>query len=186
MLIVVCAMKEEAREIIKYFNLQKKAGYFESEKIRLIITGIGREKVREVLSKAQTEGIFAKDDDILNFGFAGGHKIKTGMVIAIREVFLKDPYENPAGFGLDCPVGFYPSGTVDCYTSDTFVERCEYRSPCVFDMELFEICIFPHRKIYSIKLVSDNLSEAEFDSKIGEYSLDLVLSRIEKILERTD
>ena len=188
MLIVVCAMQEEAINVIRKFKLKQSGDYFESEDIRLIITGIGREKVREKLSKAVNDGKLSENDDVLNFGFAGGYKINTGLLLAVSQSFLINSEYKESGFSLDCPVGFYPSGAVVCFTSDKFVEHSKFSNPCLYDMELHEICKFPHKKIYSIKIVSDNLSESEFDKNIKPGAMDsaimhVAMGRIERIMK---
>lgn len=185
MLILVAAMVEEAVNLIEKLNLKPNGYYWEGKDCRLFITGIGRKNARRVLNEAEADGLLTKNDYILNFGFAGGNKIQVGQIISVRTSRL---YEHPKtnGFVLKTPVGFYESGAVDCYTSDEFVEKTEIKSPCLFDMELFEICRHAHRCISSIKVVSDNLSEGDFDKNIKSTVIipyGVLINRIEKIIE---
>lgn len=172
MLILVCAMPEESKLLISQLGFNKKDYYWEHENARLFVTGIGRQQVKEVLSRAEKDGLLTKNDDVLNFGYAGSNKLKVGGIYCVRECY-RHGHPKTNGFVLNKPpisllLPWFRRDEVSCYTSDEFVEHTNIIKPCLFDMELFEICRHANRQIYSLKIVSDNLSERDFDKNIQD------------------
>ena len=54
-----------------------------------------------------------------------------------------------------------------CYTSHEFVTKPCTTMPSIYDMELNKLLTIPHKKLFSLKIVSDRLNEREcemFDS----------------------
>lgn len=189
MLILVCAMPEESKLLISQLGFNKKNYYWERDNARLFVTGIGCQQVKEVLSRAEKDGLLTKNDDVLNFGYAGSNKSKVGNIHFVTTC-RRHGYPNINGFILNKPPIWMPwwseKSKITCYTSDEFVEHSNIIEPCLFDMELFEICRHANRQIYSLKIVSDNLNERDFDKNIqdkilGSYNgLIFIINRIIK------
>ena len=102
------------------------------------------------------------DDVLINVGYCGGYRVPVGSIV--------EP----------CSAGYYRTGeaiplarhlsliSYPCFTADMFVTKPLDGSPAIYDMELWKILKLPHRKLYCIKIVSDNLDEAAceaFDSR---------------------
>lgn len=180
---LVIAMKEEANPIIDNFGFKRtiKEGqefYKREDETVLLVTGIGRKNVEKTMCAAILSGIIPPLPDVLNIGYAGGHKIKKGCILPVR--FSKHIEYKELNFKLDIPAGMFASGAVDCYTAEEFVEKTSIKGPCLFDMELAHICRLPHKKISSIKVVSDNLDEKDFMRSLNEIPFEGLFSYIEK------
>ena len=114
------------------------------------------------------------DDVLVNIGYCGGYKVPVGSIV--------EP----------CSAGSYRTGEIiplarnlslisyPCFTADTFVTEPLYVSPAIYDMELWKIQKLPHRKLYCIKIVSDNLDEAACEAYDSREAWD----RVRKLLER--
>ena len=69
----------------------------------------------------------------------------------------------------------------DCYTSFDFVEKAEtIEEKALFDMELAYIARFVYNSLYSIKIVSDNLSYDGFKSFDGNKAWKEAIEKIEE------
>ena len=122
---------------------------------------------------------FTTDDDILvNIGYCGGYKIPVGTII------------EPA-FAIDAKT--YEIARIDrlfnipsclCVTSDKFVEEpVDKEMACVYDMELFKVAQIPHKKLYAVKIVSDNLDEAACEAFNSESAWKNVQRMINKFIK---
>ena len=133
------AMPREAEMFKKYSNGLPKG--------EVDVIGIG--------AIAIEEGKYTEDDILINIGYAGGHKIPVGTLI--------EP-----SFAIDAKTWdaakidhMFPLDHRLCLTSDTFVDEPIFEGPSLYDMELFKIAGLPHKELYSIKIISDNLSEKD-------------------------
>ncbi len=100
----------------------------------------------------------ADDDILVNVGYCGAVGIEPGTVV------------EPDG------VGSYETGEVrklvthfdcvhaPCFTSGKFVTEPRPVTPAVYDMELQKIAELPHRELYVLKIVSDNLNEGSCEA----------------------
>lgn len=99
-----------------------------------------------------------KEDIIINLGYCGAYNIKPGTIIEPSAVFdiktRKRKHINKK-FGTK---------RVRCYTSDEFVTKPIVEFESIYDMELYKISQLPHKKIYSLKIVSDNLNEEDCEN----------------------
>ena len=96
-----------------------------------------------------------KDDILVNLGYCGAYDIKVGTIVEPSDVFCRKPRGKKhinKKFGVD---------RVRCYTSNEFVTKPFVKFPSIYDMELYKIALLPHKKIYSLKIVSDNLNEQD-------------------------
>ena len=164
----VIAMDKEAKKLIEYYNLKKEKNIYKKDNIELIITDISRNGIIKSLLTIDT-----KDKIIINVGFVGSNNIKIGEVIQVDKSygyhFDLTPFGTPKYIAPNSPYEIDKIKnlkSIDCYTSDGFVTSTNIKEDAIFDMELNAITLFPHKKLYSIKIVSDNLnskSYQEFD-----------------------
>ena len=113
-------------------------------------------------------------DTIINIGYCGSNNLKVSTIIEPDCAINLDSNEK---FKIDRIFNFpsYP-----CYTSSVFVEKAHTDIPCIYDMELAKIAALPHKKLYSLKIVSDNLDEKAFDA----YDPDSVWVEINELIKK--
>ena len=179
-ILFVVAMKKEANKIIEHYNLkQKKENFYQNKNISLIITDIGRNNV--TLSLLELIKIYnMKESIIINIGLVGSNNLNIGEIIEIDNSygyhFDLTPFGDKLYHTTNSP---YKLNTINelkkinCYTSDGFVQQTNIKKTCVFDMELNTITLFPHKKIHSIKIVSDTLNA----DKYNEFNYDEAIKK---------
>ncbi len=163
-ILFVVAMEKEANKIIEHYNLIKvKKNLYQNKNISLIITDIGRNNVTLSLLEL-TKTYKMENSIIINIGLVGSNNLNVGEIIEVDNSygyhFDLTPFGDKLYYTKNSP---YKLNTinikkVDCYTSDGFVQSTNIKETCVFDMELNTITLFPHKKIHSIKIVSDTLN----------------------------
>ena len=116
---------------------------------------------------------------IINIGLVGSNNLNIGEIIEINNNygyhFDLTPFGDKLYHTTNSP---YKLNTInikktDCYTSDGFVQQTDIKKTCVFDMELNTITLFPHKKIHSIKIVSDTLNK----DKYNEFNYDEAIKK---------
>lgn len=145
MVLIVTATDEE-------YNLANKR--FKDYKI--IKTGIGGLNVIKALKNIN------RNQEIINFGYAGSNIIPIGTEVSIGKCSLYHPnveYDEET---------FELEGDIPCYTSNDFVLQTKIKDPCVFDMELAYILALGFKDVKAIKIVSDNLSMKEYEENIND------------------
>lgn len=99
-----------------------------------------------------------KDDILVNLGYCGAYKVDVGTIVEPNVVFdiktRKKKHINKK-FGVE---------RIRCYTSDEFVTNPIANFKSIYDMELYKIVQLPHKKVYALKIVSDNLNEKDCES----------------------
>ena len=99
-----------------------------------------------------------KDDILVNLGYCGAYKVDVGTIVEPSVVFdiktRKKKHINKK-FGVE---------RIRCYTSDEFVTKPIANFESIYDMELYKIVQLPHKKVYSLKIVSDNLNEQDCEN----------------------
>ena len=95
------------------------------------------------------------DDLLVNVGYCGGYKVPVGKII---EPLITEN-GNTGEVGDLTP--HFPCETYPCITTDSFVTEPLYEAPAIYDMELWKVAGLPHKKLYCLKIVSDNLNEAD-------------------------
>lgn len=164
-ILFVVAMQKEANKIIEHYNLKKqKENFYQKENISLIITDIGRNNVTiNLLELTKTYNI--KEAIIINIGLTGSNNLNIGEIVEINNSygyhFDLTPFGDKLYHTTNSPFKLDTINElklIDCYTSDRFVQETNIKETCVFDMELNAITLFPHKKIHSIKIVSDTLN----------------------------
>jgi len=152
-------------KIIYLFAMEREANMItieENDKVHKYIIGING------IDMPQT----TDNDIIINLGYCGAYKVAVGTIIEPKKVYDIETNESvviDSIFGCD---------SYDCYTSNEFVTSPNRDIPTVYDMELYKIAKLPHKAIYSLKIVSDNLCEKDCE----EYNDQLAWNKLEKIL----
>ena len=188
-ILFVIAMKKEANEIIKHYNLEKqKENFYKKNNISLIITDVGRNNVTKTLLEL-TKTYNMEDSIIINIGLAGSNNLNIGSIIEINKNygyhFDLTPFGDKLYHTTNSP---YKLNTInelkqiDCYTSDGFVQQTNIKETCVFDMELNAITLFPHKKLHSIKIVSDTLDASKYNEFDYDKSIQESLTISDKII----
>ena len=127
---------------------------FKSDNQKIIMTGVGYANVFKALAD------IPRDTPIINIGYAGSNSIPIGKVCAIGECRHYHPNVEYAEETYKLP------GNYTCFTSDDFVLKTDIDYPVVFDMELYAIMSMGFTNVVAIKIVSDNLSIEEYESKV--------------------
>ena len=193
-ILFVIAMKKEANKIIEHYNLKEKTeSFYQNKNISLVITDVGRNNVTKTL--IELLNIYdMKKSIIINIGLVGSNNLNIGEIIEVNNSygyhFDLTPFGDKLYHTKNSPYqldSINELKKVDCYTSDGFVQQTNLKETCVFDMELNSIVLFPHKKIHSIKIVSDTLNadkynEFNYDNAVQEslkYS-DKIISSYQK------
>ena len=188
-ILFVIAMQKEANEIIKHYNLEKqKENFYKKNNISLIITDVGRNNV--TIALLELSKIYdMKKSIIINIGLVGSNNLNIGSIIEINNSygyhFDLTPFGDKLYHTTNSP---YKLNTInnlkqiDCYTSDGFVQQTDIKETCVFDMELNTITLFPHKKLHSIKIVSDTLDASKYNEFNYNKSIQESLTISDKII----
>lgn len=188
-ILFVIAMQKEANKIIEHYNLTKqKENFYQKENISLVITDVGRNNVtKTLLELLNTYNM--KDSIIINIGLVGSNNLNIGEIIEVNNNygyhFDLTPFGDKLYHTTNSP---YKLDTInelkqiDCYTSDGFVQQTNIKETCVFDMELNTITLFPHKKIHSIKIVSDTLDASRYNEFNYDESIKNSLIYSDKII----
>ena len=185
----VIAMKKEAKSIIKHYNLEKiDDNYYKKDNIELIITEVSRNGITsELVNLLYKYNLDYRDYIMINVGVAGSNNLKINDVYMVNKSygynFDLTPFDKPL---YECILSPYQMDTLDefkkvnCYTSDGFVLKTDIKEDALFDMELNMIITFPFKKKYSIKVVSDSLSNHEY----GNFNFDKDLDKVFRITDK--
>ena len=164
-ILIVTAMPKEAKKIIEQYDLKKqKENFFQKNNISLVITDVGRNNVTISLFNLAKE-YNLENTIVINIGLVGSNNLNIGEVIEINKSygyhFDLTPFGDELYHTTNSPYKLdkiTDLKQIDCYTSDVFVQETNIKETCVLDMELNTITLFPHKKLHSIKVVSDTLS----------------------------
>ena len=99
-----------------------------------------------------------EDDILVNVGYCGAEEIQPGTIVEPNETA---DYETGTGSALQTHFDVFHA---PCFTSAKFVTEPCSLNPSVYDMELARIAQLPHRELYALKIVSDNLDEADCEA----------------------
>lgn len=124
----------------------------------ILVTGVGAINVMHTLRD------LPRDAKIINIGYAGSANYDIGSAVCVEEVRLNHPcviYPEPELKLKSLPERYVKSPEKIlhsvCYSNTDFVLQSNYKD-CVFDMELAYIAALGFEHVYSLKIVSDNLS----------------------------
>lgn len=187
MVLIVCAMESEAREIkkaikdLEIFDLSPQKYYYKGilkgKPVALVVTGIGK-----VNSSIMTSLVLAKEsfDYIVNIGYAGGVlPYKVGDSVVIKDASYHDvdvtsinnmyevgqvpnmPHPFLSDFELVKKLKFtLKANALSLYTGDKFMTQKIHDAPGVYDMEgaaIYQAAYIFETPVISIKLISDIL-----------------------------
>ena len=188
-ILFVIAMSKEANKIIEHYNLkQQNKNFYKNNNISLIITDVGRNNItKSLLELSNTYNM--KESIIINIGLVGSNNLNIGELIEVNNSygyhFDLTPFGDKLYHTTNSP---YKLNTInilkqiDCYTSDGFVQQTNIKETCVFDMELNAITLFPHKKLHSIKIVSDTLDASKYNEFNYDQAIEESLKYSDKII----
>ena len=142
---------------IKELAILDKATINRAEKV--LITGVGGVNAIKTLMGYESP----YNLDVLNVGYVGSNSIEIGAKVQVSHVnthrynveFDEDSVELDR-FADDMLA-------VPCYTASDFVTKTKVKEPAVFDMELAYLAALGFRRLYAIKVVSDNLNVKQYE-----------------------
>ena len=115
------------------------------------------------------------DDIIVNIGYCGATAdIPVGTIVEPSEAYdanTGDKVSIDRLFGCE---------DIKCFTADAFVTEPIEENKNIYDMELYKLAKLPHKKIYTLKIVSDNLNENDCE----QYNDKAAWAKIKDILEK--
>lgn len=192
-ILYVIAMEKEAKGIVKKLELEKVEGaklkIYEKGSTRLLITGIGKQRVAMNLAIYMEN--YEKPDIIINLGYAGSTNSEIGTWVNVSEIYNYEweiPGEEKYTMdGIDnkeliVKVEDDKISKLPCYTAEKFVTGTTISEDVLFDMELhsiYLICCIHGIKLLSLKKVSDNLSLDNYYENIDIESLMELTSGLE-------
>lgn len=191
----IIAMDKEALKLADDYKLKKvNDGYYKNDNLELLITNPTRNGVTSKLSNYIYDyNIDIRNYICINVGMVGSNNLKIGDVYMVNNsygynfdmtMFDKKLYEAPySPFKLNTLSNVK---LCDCYTSDSFVLSTNIKSDALFDMELNSIVTFPFKKIYSIKLISDSLSNVEFENFNYDDIVPNIYNMIDEIIKENE
>lgn len=194
-ILLITAMEKEANKIIENYKLKKiRDNFYENKNISLIITGITRNNVVKQLFELNNLYNYKTNEAILiNVGLVGSNNLEIGEIISVRNSygyhFDLTPFGDELYTAYNSPYllnKIEELKNIDCYTSDGFVLKTNIKETCVFDMELNSITLFPHKKLYSIKIVSDTLNEKLYNEFNYDKSIEETLKYIDIIIKKEE
>lgn len=115
-----------------------------------------------------------EDDTIVNIGYCGAYNVPVGTIIEpseVRELGSNNSAKIDRLFGCE---------DVVCFTANEFVTEPAVLQESIYDMELYKLTQLPHKKIYTLKIVSDNLNEADCE----QYNDEAAWNKVKEILEK--
>ena len=126
--------------------------------VKTDVIGIGATKVP----------VTTDNDIIINVGLCGANSLPVGSVVVPFDVLKPiNDYEFESG-----ALTLYEfADNVTCITAKDFVTEPIIKADnVIYDMELFKLTKIPHKRLYAVKIVSDNLNEKDcenFDEAIA-------------------
>ena len=115
------------------------------------------------------------EDIIVNIGYCGATAdIPVGTIVepsTVYDAISRDKANIDKLFGCR---------DIKCFTANEFVTEPIEECNNIYDMELYKLTKLPHKKIYSLKIVSDNLNESDCE----QYNDAAAWEKIRNILEK--
>ena len=158
----VAALPAEARPLINHYLLKQASSkpfqVYRNDDIRLVVSGIGKEKSAEAVSFLH-ELSGAQDEAWINMGIAGHRDDPIGTGILAHKI--TDSKSKKSWYPAFV---FNPPVTTDSVLTVPSAES-RYESPCVYDMEasgFYEaaLCYSTAELVHCYKVISDNLKSS--------------------------
>ena len=115
------------------------------------------------------------EDTIVNIGYCGATSdISVGTIVEpsiVCSAITGESEKIDKIFGCE---------DIKCFTANDFVTEPIEENKNIYDMELYKLAKIPHKKIYALKIVSDNLNEADCE----QYNDQEAWAKIKNILEK--
>ena len=114
------------------------------------------------------------EDTIVNIGYCGAYDVPVGTIVEPSVVYdaeTKDVLKIDTIFNCE---------DIECYTANEFVTEPLVNGRSIYDMELYKLAKYPHKRIYALKIVSDNLNESDCE----QYNDKKAWEKIKNILEK--
>ena len=120
-------------------------------------------------------------DTIVNVGYCGGDGFKPGTIVEPTAVIDAETGETlalPQHFSAKTGSSVTPAV---CITSPSFVTKPLVPAPAVYDMELARLVQIHCKALYCLKIVSDELNEADCEG----FHSDAAWAEIRRLLEQS-
>lgn len=176
MTLIIVAMMDEAKDIIKHLNLVKQTpflvyqGHIMNKEVTLMISGIGKTNA----ASAATYGLtyFSDITLMITLGIAGGYKVMPHEVYIVNQVAYDDVDVTAFNYTFGQVPGFPKDYLSDrsmldklnkfkqerLYTKDSFSTKVRYDHPYLADMEgasIYQVGFRFSIPVIGIKVVSD-------------------------------
>ncbi|MDO4690101.1 MAG: spore photoproduct lyase [Fusobacterium sp.] len=175
MIYIVAALYIEAKPLIDKYNLKKensspKFQIFSNEKIKLIISGVGRIKSSIALSQLSTNINIRGEDFIINLGFCASTSDKDSLADILMPNKILNAYSSQCFYPEMLYKHDFLEGTLICYDEIQYSIHKKFKERFYIDMEsigFFEAAsyYFKREKIIILKIVSDILSYTKKERK---------------------
>lgn len=192
MIYIITALYVEARPFIEKYNLKKdevfsKFQVFSNEKIKLVISGVGRIKASIALTQLLTNAKINENDFIINFGFCASTNTENKLLDIVMINKIKSAYSKQSFYPEMLYKHKFLEGALLCY--DEIIEKYQdsLNEKNYIDMEsmgFFETAnyFFKRDKIIVLKIVSDILHNETSKREILELNkVNLLINACEEI-----
>ena len=160
---IITALKSEAKPIIDFYGLEfsglSNFPLYKNNNITLIVTGVGRKNVSNVLNLFFQKNKVIKNH-IINIGISGGRKddCSIGQLFLINKVFDE---KSKLSFSLGPQQSFGLQNNEITTVSKPVVNN-NFKGKGLVDMEAYEICTAINNldgldRLFILKIVSDNM-----------------------------
>lgn len=180
MIYILTALYIEARPIIEKYNLKKeetklKFQVFSNEKIKLIISGIGRIKASIALSYFLSNTSIKENDFLINLGFCASTNKEDKLLDVVMINKISNAYSRQNFYPEMLYRHKFKEGSLICFDEiqNTYSVNENSNKNIYVDMEsigFFETAnfFFKKDKIIILKIISDILYEKSEERKIAE------------------
>src|SRR5574344_2640302 len=137
----VIAMKKEALDVVREYNLEKIDNcFYKNKNMSLIITDIGRNSITaSLLNLILKYNYELLNSIIINIGLVGSNKLEVGKVCLVNNSFGYHfdltPFGDKLYYANYSPIKLDVIDNIDsydCYTSDSFVLKTDIKEPVLF------------------------------------------------------
>lgn len=192
MIYIVCALYVEAKPLIDKYALKKESLYakfqiFSNEKIRLIISGLGRIKSAIAISYLFENSNVDDNDLIINIGYCASTNPYDKLYEIVNISQIKSAYSKKACYPDMLYKHNFIEGTLICH--DEIIETYKNRDNIYIDMEsigFFESAGMYLKKdrIIILKIISDIITENRNERQVFDINNQMNLERVyEKIYD---
>lgn len=180
MIYILTALYIEAKPIIEKYNLKKevtelKFQIFSNEKIKLVISGVGRIKASIALSYLFSNISIKENDFLLNLGFCASTNVEDKLLDGVMINKISNAYSKQSFYPEMLYKHNFREGSLICFDEiqKSYPLNENSAKKVYIDMEsigFFETAnfFFKKDKIIVLKIISDILSEKADERKVSE------------------